>query len=142
MLPLLTLTIFSSLFFLCLVIVGLIGNITVCFVMVHDRRFKEHPSNFMLFHLEITDIAYPLIVVPVQWTAVLFPFGSNPTMFCKVSKTFINMFSTAVFISLVFIAFDRHQSITNPFQRLRQKLKFHRYLLAVWGLFYRSAADA
>ena len=133
MLPLLTFTIFSSLFFLCLVIVGLIANITVCIVMIRGRRFKKHLSNFMLFHLAITDIAYRLIVVPVQWTAVLFPFESNPTMFCKVSKTFINMFSTAVFTSLVFIAFDRHQSITKPFLRLRQKPKFHRYLLAVWG---------
>ena len=116
---------------LCLVIAGLIANMTVFVVMVRGGRFKRHLSNFMLFHLAITDIAYRLIVVPAQYISTLYPFETKPTIFCKVTKTFIYMFNTAVFSSLVIIACDRHQSITRPFKRLRHKPKFYQYLLVV-----------
>ena len=129
----LTLLFFGCLFLLCLVIAGLVANITVCIVMLRGGRFKKHLSNFMLFHLSITDIAYRLIVVPGQGASIFFPFENTPTMFCKVAKTFLYTFNTAVFTSLVVIALDRHQSITRPFQRLKHKPKLYRYLLAVWG---------
>ena len=129
----LTLFLFVCVFLLCLVIIGLIANITVCVVMLRGGRFKKHLSNFMLFHLSITDIAYRLIIVPGQGASIFYPFETKPTMFCKVAKTFLYTFNSAVFTSLVVIAFDRHQSITRPFQRLKHKPKFHRYLLAVWG---------
>lgn len=129
----LTLVLLGSGFLLCLVIVGVMANITVCIVMVRGRRFKKHLSNFMLFHLSITDIVYRLIVVPGQYAAILYPIENKPTMLCKVAKTFLYTVYTAVFTSLVIIAFDRHQCITKPFQRLRHKPKFYRYVLAVWG---------
>ena len=116
-----------------IVVLGLIANITVCFVLLRGGRFKKHLSNFMLFHLSITGIAYRLVVVPSQWAALFYPFRVKPTMLCKVAKTVRFTFNTAVFTSLVIIAFDRHQSITRPFQRLKHKPKFYRYLLAVWG---------
>ena len=116
-----------------LIALGLIANMTVCVVMLRGRRFKKHLSNFMLFHLSITGIAYRLIVVPSQWVALFYPFKDKPTMLCKVARTVRFTFNTAVFTSLVTIAFDRHQSITKPFQRLKHKPKFYRYLLAVWG---------
>ena len=118
-----------------IVVLGLIANITVCFVLLRGGRFKKHLSNFMLFHLSITGIAYRLVVVPSQWAALFYPFRVKPTMLCKVAKTVRFMFNTAVFTSLVIIAFDRHQSITRPFQRLKHKPKFYRYLLAVFGIF-------
>ena len=116
-----------------LVVLGIIANITICFVMLRGGRFKKHLSNFMLFHLSITGIAYRLIVVPSQWAALFYPFRVKPTMLCKVARTVRFTFNTAVFTSLVIIAYDRHKSITRPFQRLKHKPKFYRYLLAVWG---------
>ena len=129
----LTIFFFGCAFLLCLVIVGLIANITICVVMLRGGRFKKHLSNFMLFHLSITDIAYRLIIVPGQLGSIFYPFETKPTMFCKLAKTFLYTFNTAVFSSLVVIALDRHQSITRPFQRLKHKPKFCRYLLAVWA---------
>jgi len=129
----LTVIVFGCVFLLCLFTIGLIANITVCVVMLRGGRFKKHLSNFMLFHLSITDIAYRLIIVPGQGASIFYPFETNPTMFCKVAKTFLYTFVTAVFTSLVVVAFDRHQSITRPFQRLKHKPKFYPYLLAVWG---------
>ena len=116
-----------------LVVLGLIANITVCFVLFRGGRFKKHLLNFMLFHLSITGIAHLLVVVPIQWVALFYPFRTKPTMLCKVAKTLRFTFNTAVLTSLVIIVFDRHQSITRPFQRLKHKPKFYRYLLAVWG---------
>jgi len=86
----------------------------------------------MLFHLSITDIAYRLIIVPGQLASIFYSLETRATMFCKVAKTFLYTFITAVFTSLVVIAFDRHQSITRPFQRFKHKPKFYRYFLAVW----------
>ena len=123
-----------------LVVLGLIANITVCFVLLRGGRFKKHLSNFMLFHLSITGIAYRLVVVPSQWVALFYPFRAKPTLLCKVAKTVRFTFNTAVFTSLVIIAFDRHTSITRPFQRLKHKPKFYRYLLAVWGYSLLCAA--
>ena len=123
----------SLYFVISLVVLGLIANITICFVMLRDGRFKKHFSNFMLFHLSITGIAYRLIVVPSQWAALFYPFRVKPTMLCKVARTVRFTFNTAVFTSLVIIAYDRHQSITRPFESLKHKPKFYRYLLAVWG---------
>jgi len=108
--------------------------------MLRGGRFKKHLSNFMLFHLSITGIAYRLIVVPSQWVALFYPFRVQPTMLCKVARTFRFTFNSAVFTSLVIIAYDRHQSITRPFQRLKHKPKFYRYLLAVWGYCLLCAA--
>ena len=123
----------SYYFVISLVVLGLIANITVCLAMLRGRRFKKHLSNFILFHLSITGIAYRLIVVPSQWAALFYPFRAKPTMLCTVAKTVRYTFNTAVFTSLVIIAFDRRQSITRPFQRLKHKPKFYRYLLSVWG---------
>ena len=131
-LPLLTLFFFGCIFLLCLLIAGLVANITVCVVMLRGGRFKKHLSNFMLFHLSITDIAYRLIIVPGQWASIFYSLETRATMFCKVAKTFFYTFITAVFTSLVVIAFDRHQSITRPFQRFKHKPKLYRFFLAVW----------
>ena len=70
-------------FVISLVVFGLIANITICFVMLRGGRLKKHLSNFMLFHLSITGIAYRLIVVPSQWAALFYPFLVKPTMLCK-----------------------------------------------------------
>ena len=131
--PILTLLLLGSAFLLFLVILGVIANITVCAVMMQGRRFKKHLSNFMLFHLSITDIVYRLIVVPGQLIASLLPMRNKNVLLCKVTKTLLFSVHTAVFTSLVLIALDRHQSITKPFQRFGRKPSFYLYVMVVWG---------
>ena len=129
----LTLLLLGCGFLLFLVILGVIANITVCTILTQRRRYKKHLSNFMLFHLSITDIAYRLIVVPGQLIASLLPIQNKNVLICKVTKTLLFSVHTAVFTSLVVIALDRHQSITKPFQRLGRKPRFYLYVMAVWG---------
>ena len=132
-LPNLTLVLLICFSFLGLVICGVIANVQVCRVLVRGRRFKKHLSNFMLFHLSITDLIYRLVVVPGFVAAKYFPVRNRSELFCKFADTCLYTVYTAVFSSLVVIAFDRHQSITKPFQHLRRKPKFFRWILVVWG---------
>ena len=132
-LPNLTLVLLICFSFLGLVICGVIANVQVCRVLVRGRRFKKHLSNFMLFHLSITDLIYRLVVVPGFVAAKYFPVRNRSELFCKFADTCLYTVFTAVFSSLVVIAFDRHQSITKPFQHLRRKPKFFRWILVVWG---------
>ena len=132
-LPTFTLSLLGCGFLLFLVILGVIANITVCTVMMQGHRFKKHLSNFMLFHLSITDIVYRLIVVPGQLIASLLPIQNKNVLICKVTKTLLFSVHTAVFTSLVVIALDRHQSITKPFQRMGRKPRFYLYVMVVWG---------
>lgn len=135
----LTLLLLGGGFLLLIVILGVLANITVCIVMLRNRRFKKHVSNFMLAHLAITDVVHRLIVVPVQLIAMFIPLQNKPVLLCKVTKTLLHSVRTAVFTSLVMIASDRHQSITKPFQRLHHKPKFYLYVSAVWGYSIISA---
>lgn len=114
----LTLVLLICFSFLGLVICGVIANVQVCRVLVRGRRFKKHLSNFMLFHLSITDLIYRLVVVPGYLAAKYFPVRNRSELFCKFADTCLYTVYTAVFSSLVVIAFDRHQSITKPFQHL------------------------
>lgn len=126
-------------FLLFLVIIGVLANITVCIVLVRDCHFKKHISNFMLFHLSITDMVYRLIVVPVQLIALYLPIENKPALLCKFAKTLSSAVHAAVFTSLVAIALDRHESITKPFKRLRHNPRFSLYILAIWGYSVFSA---
>ena len=55
-LPTWTLVLLGCGFLLFLVITGVLANTFVCIVLVRERRFKKHISNFMLFHISITDM--------------------------------------------------------------------------------------
>ncbi|XP_022789384.1 neuromedin-U receptor 2-like [Stylophora pistillata] len=118
---------------LALVVLGVIANVKVCSVLVRGRRFKKHLSNFMLFHLSITDLIYRLIVIPGYLAAKYFPVKTRSELSCKVAYTCLRAVYTAVFTSLVVIAFDRYQSITKPFKRLRRKPKLFLWIFVVWG---------
>lgn len=131
--PKLTLMFLGCGFLLFLVIIGVLANITVCSVLMRNRRFKKHISNFMLFHLSITDMVYRLIVVPAQLIALVLPIQNKPVLLCKLSKTLSHTVHTAVFTSLVVIALDRQQSIMRPFKRLGHNPKFYLYVLAIWS---------
>ena len=131
--PKLTVVLLGCGFLLFLVVIGVLANIAVCSVLVRDRRFKKHISNFMLFHLSITDMVYRLIVVPAQLIALMLPIQNKPALLCKFAKTLTNAVHTAVFSSLVVIALDRQQSITKPFKRLGHNPKFHLHVLVIWG---------
>ena len=128
-LPTLKLVILGCGFLLFLVIIGVLANITVCIVLVRDRRFKKHISNFMLFHLSITDMVYRLIVVLAQLIALYLPIQNKPALLCKFAKTLLSAVHTAVFTSLV----------TKPFKRLRHNPRFSLYILAIWGYSIFSA---
>lgn len=86
-LPNLTLVLLICFSFLALVICGVIANVQVCRVLVRGRRFKKHLSNFMLFHLSITDLIYRLVVVPGFVAAKYFPVRNRSELFCKFADT-------------------------------------------------------
>ena len=127
-----TLAFLAGGFLLFLIILGILANVTVCVIMIPGGRFKKHLSNFMLVHLSMTDIVYRLIVVPSQLIATILPM-QNKALLCKVTTAVLFSVRTAIFTSLVVIAFDRHHFITKPFQRLGYKPNFLIYILAVWG---------
>ena len=116
---------------LSLFIVGVAANVVVCITLTRGCRLKRHLSNFMLFHLSVTDMVYRLIVLPSYLIATILPVESKD-LICKISQTLLSLVHAAIFTSLVVIALDRHHAITKPFQRLRHKPNFLICITAVW----------
>lgn len=87
--PKLTLMFLGCGFLLFLVIIGVLANITVCSVLMRNRRFKKHISNFMLFHLSITDMVYRLIVVPAQLIALVLPIQKQTSVALQALQDFV-----------------------------------------------------
>ena len=125
---------------LSLFIVGVAANVIVCITLTRGCRLKRHLSNFMLFHLSVTDMVYRLIVLPSYLIATILPVESKD-LICKISQTLLSLVHAAIFTSLVVIALDRHHAITKPFQRLRQT-KFLDMHYGGLGIFHRLRFSA
>ena len=117
---------------LSLFIIGVAANVVVCITLTRGCRLKRHLSNFMLFHLLVTNMVYRLLVLPSYLIAAISPVESKDFI-CKISQTLLSLVHSAIFTSLVVIALDRHHAITKPFQRLRHKPNFLMCITAVWG---------
>ena len=117
--------------FCLLHVTALTLNSTICYVMVRSKCLKKNLSNVFIFHLSIADLIFRLFAAPLEVVSSL-PSTKDGTLLCKASNFVSSTCSTAVFMSLVVIASDRHDKLVNPMKNLKTDRKVRAPLLAVW----------
>ena len=116
---------------LLIIVLGIIVNATICYVMMRGKRYKRNSSNFFITHLSLVELVYRLLVFPlIIYFAV--PTTEINTFQCKVTTFLSKTSASAIFVSLVAIATDRHQSIVHPLKTLKSKEKPRLLLWLVW----------
>ncbi|XP_046855190.1 galanin receptor type 1-like [Xenia sp. Carnegie-2017] len=107
-------------------IFGVVGNFIVILVIRKSRRLPKHrfrhvPFNVYLMNLAIVDLALCAICLPVYimgTSSFPHPTGVNGDVLCKLVTGNLPQFwlaGVSIYI-LVIISFERHYSITRPFQ--------------------------
>ena len=116
---------------LLVIVSGIIINAAICCVMLHKKRYKRNSSNFFITHLSVVELIYRVLVSPI---VVYFAVPANEIkgIQCKVITLFAKTSASAIFVSLVAIAADRHHNIARPLQNLKSQRKPVSLLLLVW----------
>ena len=107
-----------------LFVVGVIGNLIVCVVVMKSRsrsgRMRDVPFNIYLMSLAIADMALAVVSLPVyllSTTTFSHPTGTKGTILCKLFTGYLLPFwfgSVSVY-TLVIISFERYTAISKPF---------------------------
>ena len=116
---------------LLLILSGIIVNAAICYVMLRGKRYKRNSSNFFITHLSVVELVFRILVFPlIIYFAV--PGTGIKTFQCKAITFFAKSSASAIFVSLVAIAADRHQHILHPLKMLKSKRKPFLILCFVW----------
>lgn len=120
-----------------LAILSLVGNVLILFVIYKDKRLRT-PANVFIMNMAISDLIYPLIVIPKEIAMVYTNHtwiveGHLGTFFCKMVH-FLQDISTFVSIqSHIAIAIERFCAVMMPLKTF-QSTKCNRRLgvIATW----------
>ena len=116
---------------LLIIALGIIINATICYVMLRGKRYNRNSSNFFITHLSVVELVYRLLVFPlIIYFAV--PATEINTFQCKVTAFLSKTSASAIFVSLVAIATDRHRNIVHPLKAFKSQEKPRLLLWLVW----------
>lgn len=118
---------------LIIILLGVIVNAVISYVMVREKRYKRNRSNFFITHLSLLELVYRLLVFPVMISLEI-PSSEPSTFQCKAKSFFSETCASAIFLSLVAIAMDRHQNIIQPLETLKSERKPVLLVCLVWML--------
>ncbi|XP_078378108.1 neuropeptide FF receptor 1-like [Oculina patagonica] len=116
---------------LLVIVSGIIVNAAICYVMLRGKRYKRNSSNFFITHLSVVELVCRLLIFPV-FIYLTVPSSKIETFPCKAITFFTKTPASAIFVSLVAIAADRHQNILHPLKMLRSKRKPFVLVCLVW----------
>ncbi|XP_047132260.1 galanin receptor type 1 [Hydra vulgaris] len=107
--------------YLCVAIIGGVGNFIVLFVIIKSKKLKSSsPFNILIFALALTDLMASLIGLPnyiLSTDAFEHPTGANGDLLCKLFTGYFWTFWLLELsvILLVLISLERRAVVLNPF---------------------------
>ena len=107
---------------LLVIVWGIIVNVAISYVMLRGKRYKRNRSNFFITHLSVVELVHRLLVFPLIVYFAVPATGINKFQ-CKAVSFFSKTSASAIFVSLVVVAIDRHQNIVHPLKSLKSKRK-------------------
>ena len=114
-----------------LIVLGILVNGAICYVMLRGKRYSKNTSNFFIMHLSVTELISRLFIfLTAVYSYVI--TSEIESIQCRLLRFFSTIFASAVFVSLVAIAFDRYQNIVHPMKALKSKRKPLHLALLVW----------
>ncbi|XP_068691218.1 neuropeptide FF receptor 2-like [Montipora foliosa] len=114
-----------------LILLGIVVNVAICVVMLRGKRFKKNNSNFFILHLSVTELVIRLLIFPVVMYSLI-TTSEMGILQCKLLTLLTTSFGSAIFVSLLAIAFDRYQNIANPMMTLKSRRKPVQTIFLVW----------
>ena len=133
--------VFSIITYYVLFFCGAVLNIMVVFVVLRSGKVRQNISSFLIFHLSLTHLFYlPNSMLNMQKIYGALPFPDSAS--CKASVLIALSCATAIFNSLVAIAWDRHRNVLRPFKSLAPR-HFKTYLMlvaAIWAYAFITSA--
>ena len=113
------------------ILLGVIVNGTIRFVMLRGKRYRRNTSNFFILHLSVTELVVRLLIF-LTVVCSLFATWEIESVQCKFLRLFSTSFSSAIFLSLAAIAFDRYQNIIYPMNALKSNKNPVHLVFLVW----------
>ena len=107
--------------FIIIVVVGIFGNLMVCYAIMVDKTLRNNPTTLLLLSLALSDLLTVTISAPLD-IDVLFIRGTwvHGELLCKI---WVTMFLTTVPTSiwtLLAISVERYKSLSDPLNRFRR----------------------
>lgn len=97
-----------------IMLAGIIGNISVCIIIIRNRSMHTN-TNYYLFNLAISDLLYLLFGLPFEiymfWNQYPWPFSSE---FCKLRALLSDSCTYASVLTIVAFSVERYIAICHP----------------------------
>lgn len=118
---------------------GVLENLTVCYVMIRSKRIWKNISSFLIFHLSFTDIVFRAVISPLEMNLVTPDVNSSNDgqIQCKILNFMSRTCSAAIFLTLLAISIDRYRNILSP---LKARVQKQRRVLAVTLVWFCAGA--
>ena len=113
------------------ILLGIIINVSICYVMLRGKRYRRNCSNFFIMHLSLMELVHRFLVFPIIILFAVPSLGITAVQ-CKALSFFSEICTSAIFLSLVAIATDRYQNIAHPLESLKSKRKPVLLVFLVW----------
>ncbi|XP_008584645.1 PREDICTED: olfactory receptor 2Z1 [Galeopterus variegatus] len=96
-----------------MVIMGLLGNMTLLFLMHRDSRLHT-PMYFLLSQLSLFDVGFPLVTIPKMASDFLQGEGSISFGGCAAQIFFLTLMGVAEGVLLALMSYDRYVAVCHP----------------------------
>ncbi|XP_041361137.1 neuromedin-U receptor 2-like [Gigantopelta aegis] len=103
--------VFAGLF----LIVGILGNLLVCFIC--GCRLRQNVTNTFVFSLAAVDLVSCVLCIPVDIAELRMPYSFSFPAFCKLLRTVRSVTTVSSGLILVAIAVERYRRICRPLAR-------------------------
>ena len=112
-----TIRIFSSLFFVFTAVFGIMGNVSLCYVILKTKSLRTHLNSYIM-NIAIADLLSCLVLMPLRIVAaserawnVNVEIVCGGEMFVRVTVDAARLFF------LAYVSYERYLAIANPFNR-------------------------
>lgn len=123
------------------IVVGLIGNVLVCYVYYY--RLRRSPSRYFIMFLAILDLLSCCVGSGSELTDLFQPYVFTATWSCKLLRFGLSFTIIAASFTLICVAFDRYYKVCKPLNGFPvRKVKFLCLTVVLLSMLLSSPAIA
>ena len=107
--------------YIVITLVAIVGNFSVCYAIVKDRKLRDNPTNLLLLSLAISDLLTVTLVVPFDIESLLLHgLWKHGEAFCISWLTVYLITVSSSILTLLAISVDRYNTLRDPLARFRR----------------------
>ncbi|XP_040214359.1 olfactory receptor 2T5-like [Rana temporaria] len=127
------LTIFGSVYFFFIYLIGMLMNVVIIAVICLDLHLHT-PMYLFLCNLSVVDISYTTVIIPKLLHMLLSGNNQMPFTQCFIQMYFFLMLDSAEVTVLLIMAYDRYVAICHPlnYYRILNKKICFLLMMVIW----------